>query len=546
MQNPPNNNSSADTAKRAVLEMISFQRKMFERQRLLIEADEAHLSKGFNQYRNEYRKSVSGYTALSGFGSLCDAVASSKIAYIADYHTLKLAQRTFVKIIRGIMPQVDQICICMEFVPIDRQESVDRFLKRKISEQTFLKRIEYRKHWPYDIWPNFKPVFDLAAEQGFPVIGLDSESSLPLKKRDSLAAEQIFKAAERFPEALLLVFVGQMHVSPSHLPAFVNGAFTKASMPAPSSVIVYQNAEEIYWKLAEQGKSEVEVVKVDANSFCINNTPPLVQQLSYLHWIQAAGDMLELNEQETQVRSLIGNLGTFFGLPWEKAAASVRVLLAGDVDIKELLRNPKLSTLEKKKGMIRVRINHGASIAMLHTLYFETLSVNHVAEESACYLKQFVSNATTPSDLKDRFYFCVVNDACGFLGSKILNPKRKTDHEGKLRKIVASIGKDRSLPTPNDLAAEFVLNHIALERRKRPLSAKSAALLKDPMVFYRAAHILGCILGDRLYYGLTSGAISKAELKSLFVDPVDTPGRALIVYLSFLRRVRDVKMPHRI
>jgi hypothetical protein len=528
------------------MEMISFQRKIFERQRRMIEADEAHLSKGFTRYRNEYRRSVLGYVSPSGFGALCDAVASSKTAYIADYHTLKLAQRTFLKIIRGIMTQVDQICLCMEFVPISGQEIVNRFLERRISEQTFLKRIEYRKHWPYDIWPNFKPIFDLALEQGFPVVALDSDPSLPLKKRDDLAAEQIVRASRRFPDALLLSFVGQMHVAPSHLPESVDRAFIRASMPSPSGVIVYQNAEEIYWQLAEERREEIEVVRVDDRSFCVNNTPPLVQQLSYLHWIQAAGDIMEFNEQETAVRALIRNLGTFLDLPWEEAAASVRVFLAGDLDVKSLLSSQKLKRLEKHYVVMRLKINHSAYIQRLNTIYLETLSVNHAADESARYLKQFISKAVIPVDLRDRFYFYILNDACGFLGSKIINPKRKTDHEGKLRKIVASMDKDKSRGTSDELSAEFVLTHIALERRNKPLPAKSAALLKDPMVFHRAAHILGCILGDRLYYGLTSGIVSKASLKSLFLDPLDAPGKALNVYLTILRQVREVEMPRRI
>lgn len=537
----------SDPGKRAVLEMIAFQRRIFEKQRRMIEGAEAHLSPGFSNYRNEYRRAVSGFVAPSGFGALCDAVASAKITYVADYHTLKLSQRTFVKLIRGIMPQVDQICLCMELIPADQQKALDDYLERRISEKTFLKRIRFKEHWPYDIWPNFKPIFDLAMDQGFVVIAIDSDPELSLKKRDAFSALQIAQAARRFPDACFLTFVGQMHAAPPHLPAAVDRAFARAGMTAPQRVIVYQNAEEIYWKLAEERQEGAEVVKVDDQSYCVNNTPPLVQQLSYLHWIQAdSEEIMEYSELEQTVRSLIRNLGIFLGLPWQQAANEVRVLLPGDLDLMADLDNEMLSAIEKKQVLINVKAEESACIPKLKIIYLATLSLNHVSEESAHYLKQSVSTPEVPINLRDRFYFYLLNETCGFLGSKIINPKRKTDHEGKLRKTVAKLRKTKSLGNAEERAAVFALSHIDMELTEKPIGHSVARLLRDPMVFHMAAHILGYILGDRLYYGLTSGFVPKKRLKKLFLKPLDRPREALEEYDALGRMVREVEMPRRI
>jgi hypothetical protein len=532
-------------ARRAVSEMIDMQRRIFERQRKIIESHEAHTSKGFTRYRNEYRKAVSGYVSESGFGALCDAIAQSRVAFVADYHTLSLAQRTFVKLIHGVMHQVENLCLAMEFVHEKYQRDLERFLARKIQERTFLKKIRYRDQWPYHIWPNFKSVFDLAADQGFPMVGIDSDSGLPLAKRDLVAAKRIAKAAVQFPDAVILVYTGQMHVAPSHLPAAVDSEFIKAGLGTPDRVIVYQNAEEIYWQLAGAKREEVEVVRVDAESFCVNNTPPLVQQLSYLHWIQFDQKLLEYNELETTVRSLIDNLAKFLDLPVRAAHSEVRILLPGDLDLMDALDESDLSEAERAQILAHVEAEESACIPSLNAIYLATLSVNHAAEEAAHFLKHMISKQKTPEDLKDRFYFHIFNEALGFFGSKVINPKRKTDHQGKLRQIVAGARKRGGKQTPEERAAQFALKHLAWESGSR-LTKASANELRSPYVFNAAAHMLGYMLGDRLYYGLTSGTIDKKSIHELFLMPLDKPDESLRKYFELTEKLREVKIPRRI
>ncbi len=532
-------------ARRAVSEMIELQRRIFKRQRRIIEASEAHPSTGFARYRNDYRKAVSGYMAESGFGALCDAIAGTQVAFIADYHTLRLAQKTFIKLIQGIMHQVDNICLVLEFVHQDYQEDVDKYLKGKIKEQTFLRRIHYAEHWPYDIWPNFKPIFELAIDQGFPVIGIDSDSDISLVERDRIAARRIAETAIRFPDTTLLVYAGQMHMASSHLPAAVDRAFIRSEQLAPERVIVFQNAEEIYWQLASARREGVEVVQIDMESYCVNNTPPLVQQLSYLHWVQYDQELLEYTELEATVHSLIRNLGRFLKVPFKKAVSDVRVLMPGDLDLMETLDKGRLSKQEKEQILLQVEAEESACIPDLGAVYLATLSVNHAAEEAAHFLKHAVSSGTPPKNFKDRFYFDLLNEAAGFFGSKVINPKRKAEHQGKLRQAVARSRKSKTKRTAYESAAAFSLDHLAWERgsQSRRISPK---VLRNAKVANASAHILGYILGDRLYYGLTSGVITKKTVRDLFLAPLDGPDEAIHIYLDLSESVREVKIPRRI
>ena len=538
---------SSIMGRKAVADVIKLQRRIFERQRKLIESKEVHKTSGFARYRNEYRRAVSSYHSEAGFGSLCDAVATSKVTFVSDYHTLRLAQKTLLTLLTAVQQQVDNICICTEFINAQHQVDLNKYLDGRIKEKTFLRRIKYKEQWPYDIWPNFKPLFTLAKKRGYPVIAIDHDGSLPLRKRDDLAAKIIAQTAVRYPEALIVVSAGQMHMAPSHLPAKVDLAFIRKGLRSPDAVVIYQNAEEIYWQLAQESKEEVEVVKIGPREYCINNTPPLVQQLSYLHWIQFDEEIIEYTELERTVRLLIKDLAYFLKLDAGDAPERVRVLMPGDLDLSDILENAHVDERAKRQIIRQAEAEESVCVPSLELIYLATLSVNHAAEEAAHYLKHYVSRGFEPSEIRDLFYFIVLNEACAFFGSKIINPKRKADHPGRLRTMVARAREHNKL-TEEDLAARFTLEHIAQERgtSKRKRKLKSASYLADPLVFNAAAHFLGYILGDRMYYGLTEGIIARESIRQLFLAPLDKPGDALETYLNLSGQLHEVKIPKRI
>ncbi len=534
-------------ARRATAEVIDLQRRIFKRQRSMIESREAHQTSGFARYRNEYRRAVAGYMHESGFGALCDSVATAQVAYVADYHTLRLAQKTLVTLIRAVMHQVDNICLAIEFVDREHQADLDRFLNGAIKEQTFLRRIRYREHWPYDIWPNFKPLFDLAQERGFPMVAIDSDPGLSLVQRDKIAAGRIAHVAKEYPDATIIVSVGQMHVSPSHLPARVDLSFIKNGLDAPDRVIVYQNAEEIYWQLAREGREEAEVVKVAPGEYCVNNTPPLVQQLSYLHWIHFDEELIEYTQLGQTVRSLIKDLARYLRLDARDAAERVRVLMPADLDLVTVLDDAGLSKKAKRQILLQAEAEESVCVPSLELIYLATLSVNHAAEEAAHYLKHVVCGGVDPDNPRDLFYYIVLNEACAFFGSKVINPKRKADHPGRLRTMVALSRKKKSMEA-EDLAAQFVLKHISwqLSAKKQSTRIRNVSALADPAVFNAAAHFLGYILGDKLYYGLTDGVIPKKLIRDLFKAPLDKEHEASETYMDLVEKVRGVKIPRRI
>jgi hypothetical protein len=113
---------------------------------------------------------------------------------------------------------------------------------------------------------------------------------------------------------------------------------------------------------------------------------------------------------------------------------------------------------------------------------------------------------------------------------------------------MAAAARARGQWGADDKAARFALEHLAWERggKAEAGALKHAADLAEPDVFNAAAHLLGYIVGDQLYYGLTDGIIGKPLIRELFLDPLDAPGQAFSTYLSLAERLRDVRIPRRI
>ena len=64
-------------------------------------------------------------------------------------------------------------------------------------------------------------------------------------------------------------------------------------------------------------------------------------------------------------------------------------------------------------------------------------------------------------------------------------------------------------------------------------------------LFLALTHALGYMLGDRLYYGLVGRAVTKAQVRKLFLDPWAEEGAPVEAYFELLRRLRKVRIPKR-
>src|SRR5207302_9679035 len=162
-----------------------------------------------------------GFLREAAFAELLEAGARADLVDVGDYHTLKQAQRSFLKLVQRRKAS-RPLVLALEFVQGRHQAALDAFLGGRLSEERFLAAIEYARHSVFDTWSNFKPIFDEARRQKLPVIGIDLMAG-SLRDRDRYAARRIAAAIREHPDAQVFTLAGQLHVAPPHLPQAVAG-----------------------------------------------------------------------------------------------------------------------------------------------------------------------------------------------------------------------------------------------------------------------------------------------------------------------------------
>jgi hypothetical protein len=485
----------------------------------------------------------------ASYRELLDAASAADLVYVGDYHTLKQAQRSFLKLAQRRASR-RPLLLALEFVQGRHQRALDQHLAGRLTDARFLEAIEYRRHQPFDVWPHFKPILDEAKRRRLPVIGIDliGARGTSLAERDSYAARRIAAAVRREPAAQLFALAGQLHVAPPHLPAAVDRALGRrggVDRGAGGKLVVYQNCEPIWFRLQDSGRElDVEAVLVRPGEFCLLNTPPVVVQQSFLDWIDGGQAPTDGGLPETRFKMLARSVARFLGLDGSalrKALEQIAVYTAGDLSFLPALRTRGFSTREIRQIEQQILSRESYFIPRARIAYLANLSVNHAAEEATHFLRHVVSGAIEePRGIVDSFYVRTLEEAYAFYGSKIVNPRRKCPLEPEMLKLT------RAGDAFTREVAQLVLRHKRFERGEvRPTALRAVYRSAGPALFNAVTHSLGYMLGERLYHALATGRLLKSEVRDLFLDPLEEEGAACLVYLDLARRLREVRIPRR-
>jgi len=524
--------------------LIELQRRLYARNRRRIAEYQQVSTKGFEAYEEAYHADVDGYESVSNLGELTGAMRDAHIILVADYHTLHLAQKTFLKLAKRL--RAKRTTIALEFFSAAHQKALNSWLAGRIHDKTLLKRTEYAKRWPYDIWPHFEPIADLARRRGWSLLGIDGARgpNVPIAETDRRMAEVLIDhLAEAPSKTRILTLVGELHLARGHLPLAIEDVAQERGMPTPKVLVVLQNNDTIYWQLlAEQGHHEVEIVRVDQDRFCVVNTPPVMVQQSYLNWIEYHVDTVDHDHLERNFRHLLGLVARALGVRLPRAVRDLAIFGPEDPDLADELEASEL--LEEFEDRFAEGTRNSTWVIPSQGLvYLHNLSLNMVGEAAARLLHGW-SLGRDPDRLGN-FYGQVIHDAIGFFGSKVVNPKRKGKHVPYYRELLKSVRAEDAIDTDQLEAASAVLLHKAFERGKRIGTFPKLFELR-PVVRERVRRRLGFMLGERLYYAYERGKISPARLRGLMRFPLHDAPQATALYFVLVRQVARVALPKRI
>lgn len=484
-----------------------------------IESQVRHLlgeeSKGLAQYRREFEKEFRRSWKVSNKDQLVQAIEKADIIYLADFHALQQSQKAQLRILKAL-PAKMPLILGVEFLEARHQKQIDLYLRGRLTDREFLKAIEWKKNWGFP-WDHYKPILKWAQRQKVRVYGLNhlsfEKSSRTLHERDQFSAAKIAEIKNKFPDHLLCVIYGDLHLAQRHLPSQVMEQM-KAKKKNLKDVYIYQNAERIYFQLLEKGSElEVDVVKLAKNKFCLMSVPPWVKWQNYLIYLEENFD-LEMDDE----LDLTDSVAKFVSIIAEDLGVKVPVdhfSVSGPGESRfwhEL--QEKLS--EESLALCEVLIETGRSFYWPETgiAYLARNSVNSAAElATAVVFSEISGQKRRPYKIPQEFSAMIWLEAVQYFGSKLINPKRKTDTLNDIKAALAS-------RLPSDQGREAL--QLALSQKMMELLFLSGGRKQTELVrprslrsYMEAARILGGILGEKMFHAYRERTLSKSTILGL-------------------------------
>jgi len=533
-------------------QLAALHREIYRRNQARIRAAVEGDSKDLRRYEARYRSSIRGPRRQLRFDELVERFRRADVVYLGDYHTLEQAQRSMVRILRAVTPAQRPLTIAVEFVEGRHQAALDAFLAGRIGERTFLRRIEYKQHWPYGDFSGPREICDFAREHGLPMLGIDRDArrGATLGARDRYAAQRITQALAQQPGTRVFCLIGELHLAPAHLPAEVR---QRARRPL-RQLTIHQNPERIYWALQRAGlEQEAEVVEIIRDRLALNVVPPIVCQHSFLRWLDDDDTYHEASMMRDAFRQQARLIAELLELDLGDALETVQIETFRDLSFLDQLQRSGVFNRHELEAL-RQQILNSESYYVPRTrlVYLGTPSVNHSSEEAAHFLRDVVAGEARPHHAIEAFYDRAINEALAFFGSKLVNHKRKALHHAAYRRILRDAGdktpaRGRRRPAPSAFEVELarrVRAHARLEQGRQvdtdDIFSGGSRLLDS------VAHALGYMLGDRIYYGVLAGSLDIATARAIFSDPLDERGAAISTYFALASRVATVKVPRRV
>ncbi len=493
---------------------------LFRRQKAQIARAVEGQSAAFRAYESRYRRRTSDYRRVLPATAVHERVREADVVYVGDYHTLPLAQETYLELVEGVRETGRRVVLALEGVEGRHQAQVDAYLAGRLSERSLLAKLGHGTS--QGAGTGVRAQLAYAKRHRLQVVGIDrrAQGERSLELRDAYAADRIAKAARAEDGPRVLVLVGQFHVAPCHLPLQVERTLGGSGV---RGLVVYQNAEGVYWRLAREGKAgEAEAVELADGSLCLLNASPVVCQQSFLDYLEAAesGDMpLKERGGSERFRELASLIGRLAGVPVGRALDDVEVVTEADEDaLVRIQRRGRFTQTELTQLRRHIQSRESCYIPRSRTAYLASLSLNHAAEEAAHFVRHCaVGDAMeAPRRASDAFYARCLEEALGFFGSKLVNPRRSCLGQGEW---ALRFGKARG---EEKQVAAFVLAHKAAEVEVPDEAVKLLPLRKDRL-FHGVSHALGYMLGEALYRAFDGGQVDRSEVRGLFRNPLEDP-----------------------
>ncbi len=513
------------------------------------------LNPKIKRYLTEYQRNYARFQRLSTKEELITQILSSHLVLCGDYHTLSQAQRTVLRLLRATVDlgksKRRPVILALEAIDAGFNEALQAFVTGKLSEADLKRTVSFDERWGFS-WDSYSEILRYAKKSSLRVVGINKEvkaGKRSLEKRDAFAAKELADLTQHSEGSLVFVLIGDLHLAAGRLPMELKKELKTRKLKR-KSLVVLQNEERFYWKLAAMGlEQKVDVVKVREGVFCVLSTPPWVKLRSQIDWafakseIEAIAEWGEEIDYSDEAVEFLEAIGNYFGFR-KKLPDNYSIMTATDASLATLFGRGSETFTAREKKLLAIYLGsfEAQFVPRRNILYLNRLSLNQLSGLAArLWHMELSAFSRVFQNPREDFYAFIWVEALSFMGSKLLNHKRKTDGPADWKRLIAS-QKGEGIRSDRRLVASWALHHFSNERgpHAEPYPLKvlkhKTFSVRRTVLSYRVARELGSLLGLALYRGLMEGQVSKAEVKVLFSNSLHGDS-AYLLYRKWTRRL---------
>src|SRR6266702_8418453 len=400
-----------------------------------IRAQDSHYRR---KYLREFSQSFREYDCVLDPQRLDQAIQRADIVLIGDYHALPAAQHYAAAAVEQRALAGDRpVVLGVETIFARDQHILDEWWRREISEAELRKRIRFDFDWGYD-WAPFYELLVTAREHAEAIYGLDCMPREDLRKigvRDRHAVHKIGEIRQAHPNAAILVFFGESHLAPGHLPRTRD-----EQMPGERTVTVLQNVDALYWQAAGEKSDHVEAVRVADGVVCAFNSTPLEKYENYrLHLTRwRRGDEGGADVAPT-IYNLIDSLIRFLDINRYSSRNGTQPKFLVDLmpevysqesgpTLRRMLLHRGVTEPEIESAFIRIEERGCSYFPQINSFYVRNFQMAYAAEEATRFLHHAcrgLPELGAAQKSPELFYVRTVEHALAYFGSRVLYPSRE-------------------------------------------------------------------------------------------------------------------------
>ncbi len=464
----------------------SSQKKLYLRLQEELEGLEGNKSRELLAYERSFRRALPRSLKSSTKKELLKAIKKSNIVLVGDFHPFRQSQKGFLRLLEDCHPILAKISIGLECFSGSQQNSIDQYLAGYITAGELREKTNFDEQWPFP-WENYHEILAFARLHHLQVLALNLEvGHQRLADRDQKASEHVAMALHSDPKQTVFVLYGELHLASNHLPLYI-----KRQCNCPM-VVVHQNLPSLYWQAPRAATGQkAEILRLKKNEFCIINSVPWVKARSYLDWLEGNPNFEEW-EEGLDIPGVVQEYTKLL-------AETLQVKVEEIPEIEIFGPNHPKSNSRKFSKEERIFAQHSRELQRTNyipsrgLLLLPSVSTNALSEGAAYLLWRSLrpgSAHTLPAfgaPLIAQYFI-------GYLGSKILNPKRKCNEVPDLKQLAK-----KSSTRPKEAKKQKVFRR-ALHLLRPYLDEGNFKSPKLPLLEEIEAHrIAGYILGERLF-----------------------------------------------